>query len=220
MSANHAPQLSQLVHMPTLDPMEAERASLREQLAAASAGLVAEARCVPDDWEDMWEEKMTQLRCWEEKMAVLMPLVKQGKALRVSVWVDAEDAPALMEANDLYEKWSVEEAEECVRARQDVQMEEAMVEVGHEAHTCTTKAPKASPSKWAHGDDIMEVVKGKTHRKGKAPVHGRFDGKTAMDILQALRMVRAKAVAAHVANLHLQVHIKQLLEALAKLGVE
>ncbi|KIO11463.1 hypothetical protein M404DRAFT_20142 [Pisolithus tinctorius Marx 270] len=86
-----------------------------------------------------------------------------------------------------------------------------------------TKAPKAGTSKQAHdddNDDVVEVVEGRTCRKGKAPVRGGFDDKTAVDISQALRMVRAEAMAVHAANLHLQVHIKQLSEALAKLGVE
>ncbi|KAI6140979.1 hypothetical protein BKA82DRAFT_32705 [Pisolithus tinctorius] len=83
-----------------------------------------------------------------------------------------------------------------------------------------TKALKAGPSKWAHNDDNMEVVETCTHGKGKAPVHGGLDGKTASDISQALGMVRAKAKAAHAANLRLQVRIEQLSEALAKLGVE
>ncbi|KIN96160.1 hypothetical protein M404DRAFT_33474 [Pisolithus tinctorius Marx 270] len=133
MSANRAPRLSQLVRAPTPDPAEAEKASLREQLAAASAGLVAEVKCTPDDREDMREEKTTWLRRWEEKTAVLMPLVERGKALGVSVRVDAEDAPALAEADDWYERWTVEEAEACAKAEQDVQMgEETAVDVGNE----------------------------------------------------------------------------------------
>ncbi|KIO01400.1 hypothetical protein M404DRAFT_28695 [Pisolithus tinctorius Marx 270] len=114
MSANHAPCLSNL-----------------EQLTAASAGLMAEAKCVPDDREDMQEEKMTWLRHWEEKTAVLMPLVEQGKALGVSMWVDAEDAPTLVEADDLYKWWTMEEAEARTKAEQDIQTgEETAVEVG------------------------------------------------------------------------------------------
>ncbi|KIO01106.1 hypothetical protein M404DRAFT_29063 [Pisolithus tinctorius Marx 270] len=133
MSANHAPCLSQLVCMPTPDPTEAEKASLREQLAAVSAGLMAEVKCAPDNREDMQEEKTMWLRHWEEKTVVLMPLVKQGKALGVSVRVDAEDAPTLVEADNLYERWTMEEAEACAKAEQDVQMgEETMVEVGDE----------------------------------------------------------------------------------------
>ncbi|KIN95159.1 hypothetical protein M404DRAFT_34422 [Pisolithus tinctorius Marx 270] len=115
------------------DTVEAEKASLREQLAAASAGLMAEAKCAPDDREDMREEKTTWLRRWEEKTAVLMPLVKRGKALGVSMRVDAEDAPALAEADDWYEQWTAEEAEARVKAEQDVQMgEETAAEVGNE----------------------------------------------------------------------------------------
>ncbi|KIO11984.1 hypothetical protein M404DRAFT_19800 [Pisolithus tinctorius Marx 270] len=133
MSANCAPRLSQLVCAPTPDPVEAEKASLREQLAAALAGLVAEAKCAPDDQEDMREEKTTWLRRWEEKTAVLMPLVERGKALGVSVWVDAEDASTLAEADDWYEQWTAEEAEARVKAEQDVQMgEETAAEVGNE----------------------------------------------------------------------------------------
>ncbi|KAI6004350.1 hypothetical protein F5J12DRAFT_783346 [Pisolithus orientalis] len=86
---------------------------------------MAEAKCVPDNWEDM---------CWEEKMVVLMPLVEQGKALRVSVWVDTEDAPVLAEADDLHEWWAMEEADACVKAEQDVQMgEETVVELSDDS---------------------------------------------------------------------------------------
>ncbi|KIN92991.1 hypothetical protein M404DRAFT_36500 [Pisolithus tinctorius Marx 270] len=45
--------------------------------------------------------------------------------------VDAEDAPTLAKANDLYERWTAEEAEAHAKAEQDVQMgEEAAVELG------------------------------------------------------------------------------------------
>ncbi|KAI5990058.1 hypothetical protein F5J12DRAFT_786585 [Pisolithus orientalis] len=302
MSANHAPHLLQLVLALTPDPVEAERASLREQLAAASAGLVAEAKCVPNDWEDMWEEKVTWLRCWEEKTAILMPLVKQGKVLGVSVWVSAEDAPVLAEADDLYEQWTAEEAEAHAKVEQDIQMGEetvvelsddgavkmSHVEVPQPAHrsqktiaesnkeptwlkicipatgmithkepcmqcalkriyctgmlgkTCDVcakikqgceksskaagkKAPKASPSKWGHDDgnnDIMEVVKSRARRKGKVPVCGGLDDKTAVALSRALMMVRAKAMASHTATMHLQVCINQLMEALEELGIE
>ncbi|KIO02917.1 hypothetical protein M404DRAFT_27533 [Pisolithus tinctorius Marx 270] len=126
MSANRAPRLSQLVRVPTPDPAEAEKASLREQLAAALAGLVAEAKCAPDDREDMREEKTTWLRRWEEKTV-------GGKALGVSMRVDAEDAPVLAEADDWYEQWTAEEAEARAKAEQDIQMgEETAVEVGNE----------------------------------------------------------------------------------------
>ncbi|KIO00484.1 hypothetical protein M404DRAFT_29619 [Pisolithus tinctorius Marx 270] len=301
MSASHAPCLSQLVRTPTPDPAEAEKASLREQLAAASAGLVAEAKCVPDDREDMQEEKTTWLRRWEEKMAVLMPLVERGKTLGVSVRVDAGDASALAEADDWYERWTAEEAEARAKAEQDVQMgEETAAEVGNEGaglkmshvevpqparkrsrqtiaesedeagprvtippgsvlhkvpcarcsvknavcfglegRTCdgctrmkqgcekSTKAagkraPKAGPSKRAHDDDddIVEVVESRTRGKGKISGRSAVSNKTATDLSQALAMVRAEAVAAHAANLRLQVRIEQLAEALAEHGIE
>ncbi|KIO05033.1 hypothetical protein M404DRAFT_25647 [Pisolithus tinctorius Marx 270] len=210
--------------------MEVEKATLWEQIAVALASLVAEARCMPDDWEDMREEMMMWLRCWEEKT------------------VDTADTPVLAEANDLYEWWTTEEVELHAKAEQDIQMgEETMVELGDDsavkmshvevpqpAHkaiaesdkeehckgapcirpsgkTCdgctkmkqgceksskgvgkraqagasvvqSTKVAKASPSKWTNDDDddIMEVVKSRAHGKGKAPVHGGLDGKTAM----------------------------------------
>ncbi|KIO05524.1 hypothetical protein M404DRAFT_25233 [Pisolithus tinctorius Marx 270] len=104
MSANRTPRLSQLVNASTPDPAEAEKAVLREQIAAALAGLVTEAKCVPDDQEDMQEEKMIWLRRWEEKMAALMPLVEQGKMLGVSVWVDTADAPIVSQSVDCWYK--------------------------------------------------------------------------------------------------------------------
>ncbi|KAI5997660.1 hypothetical protein F5J12DRAFT_895806 [Pisolithus orientalis] len=139
MSANHAPHLSQLVHAPTPDPVEAERASLREQLVAASAGLMAEAKCAPDDWEDMQEEKATWLSHWEEKTVVLMPLV------------NAEDAPMLAEANDLYEWWATEEAKAHVKAEQDIQMgEETVVELGEDGAVKMSHVEVLQPAhKWS-----------------------------------------------------------------------
>ncbi|KIN93862.1 hypothetical protein M404DRAFT_35638 [Pisolithus tinctorius Marx 270] len=281
MSANCAPRLSQLVRASTPDPAEAEKVALREQIAAASAGLVAEAKCVPDDREDMR---------WEEKTVVLMPLVERGKTLGISMWVDAADAPTLAEADDVYERWTMEEAEVHAKAKQDVHMgEETAVGVGNEgtgvkmshvevpqpAHktiaesedeaglrvtippglegqTCdgctrmkqgcekstkaagkqaqasasiarSSKAPKAGPSKRAHNDDnddIVEVVESRTHGKGKTSGRSAVSNKTVTDLLQALAMVRAEAVATHAANLRLQVCIEQLAEALAEHGIE
>ncbi|KIO03279.1 hypothetical protein M404DRAFT_27249 [Pisolithus tinctorius Marx 270] len=287
MSANCAPRLSQLIHALTPDPTEAEKAALREQIVAVSAGLIAEAKCVPDDREDMWEEKMIWLRRWEEKMM-----------LGVSMWVDAADAPVLAEADDVYKWWTVEEAEARAKAEQDVQMGEetaegvgdegtgvkmSHVEVPQPAHKhlrqtiaeseneagprvtippgsvlhkvpcarCSvknmgcekekstkatgkqvqagasivqsSKAPKAGPSKRAHDDDdddIMEVVKSRTRRKGKTSGCSMVSNKTTTDLSQALAMVRAEAVAAHAANLRLQVHIEQLAEVLAEHGIK
>ncbi|KAI6144411.1 hypothetical protein BKA82DRAFT_35645, partial [Pisolithus tinctorius] len=111
MSASHAPHLSQLVCTATPDPIEVEKAAL----------LVAEARCFPEDHEGMEEEKTV----------VLMPLVEHRKELGVMVRVDTLDVPILAEVDNVYEQWTVEEAEVHVRAKQDVQMgEENMQEIG------------------------------------------------------------------------------------------
>ncbi|KIO11727.1 hypothetical protein M404DRAFT_20342 [Pisolithus tinctorius Marx 270] len=122
MSANRAPRLSQLVCAATPDPVKAEKADLRQQIAAASAILVAEARCFPKDREGMQEEKTMWLRCWEEKTAMLMLLVERGKELGVMVRVDAAEVPILAEADNVYERWTAEEAEVRARAEQDVLM--------------------------------------------------------------------------------------------------
>ncbi|KAI5994596.1 hypothetical protein F5J12DRAFT_896709 [Pisolithus orientalis] len=122
MSANHAPRLSQLICTATPDPVEAEKANLQQQIAAASAILVAEARCFPKDHEGMQEEKTMWLRCWEEKMAMLMLLVERRKELGVTVRVDAAEVPILAEADNIYERWMAEEAEVHARVEQDVQM--------------------------------------------------------------------------------------------------
>ncbi|KIO03193.1 hypothetical protein M404DRAFT_27180 [Pisolithus tinctorius Marx 270] len=251
------------------------------------------------------------------------PIVERGWELDVNVKIDMADGPTIAEADEVYERWSMEEvaaaahtgSDEDVRMEVEVAQEageglgtgatvlavtERMshVEVPQPAHktitesnddgkrkvtvppgqvlhmvpcagcsvkgmpcfglsgkTCdwcmkmkqgceksnkgagkrvqagasigavhSTKAPKAGPSKQAlddnDDDDNMEVVETHAHGKGKAPVCGGLDGKTASGISQALGMVRAEAMAAHAANLHLQVRIEQLSEALAKLGVE
>ncbi|KIN95849.1 hypothetical protein M404DRAFT_33814 [Pisolithus tinctorius Marx 270] len=79
------------------------------------------------------------------------------------------------------------------------------------------------PSKWAHDDDdddIVEVVESRTHGKGKTSGRSAVSNKTATDLSQALATVRAEAVAAHAANLQLQVRIEQLAEALAEHGIK
>ncbi|KIN99091.1 hypothetical protein M404DRAFT_30706 [Pisolithus tinctorius Marx 270] len=324
MSASHAPRLSQLVCAATPDPAEVEKATLKARFATASAALVAEAKCLPDDKAELWEEKVMWMRRWEEKTGEVYPIVERGWELDVDIKIDAVDGPAIAEADEAYERWSTEEVAAAARGGgdEDVRMEEEVAqEVGEGQGTsaavpaamermshmevpqparkrsrqtiaesddngkpkvtvppgqvlhavpcmrctikgtpcfgpsgkmcnwcvkmkqgckksskgsgkrpqagasiaCATKAPKASTSKQAHDNDdndVMEVVKGRTCGKGKAPVRGGFDDKTATDISQALGMVRAEAMAAHAANLHLQVHVEQLLEALARLGVE
>ncbi|KIN96811.1 hypothetical protein M404DRAFT_32950 [Pisolithus tinctorius Marx 270] len=168
--------------------MEAEKASLREQ-------LVAEVKCVPNNWEDMQEEKTTWIRCWEQKM----PAHKQSQQ-------------TIAERNDDNKPKGCKKSSKVVGKKAQAGASVAQL----------MKASKAGPSKWAHDDNnnSVEVVKTHGHGKGKVPVHGGVDEKTAMSLSQALGMVRAKAMAAHAANLCLWVHVKQLAEALAKLGVE
>ncbi|KIO01181.1 hypothetical protein M404DRAFT_28909 [Pisolithus tinctorius Marx 270] len=316
MSASRAPRLSQLVRAATPDPIEAEKTALKAKFIAASTALVAEAKCMPDDREDLWEEKRVVALIVAQ--GEVFPLVKRGRELDVDTKIDVADGPAVAEADEAYERWVSEEIA-WLKVDKDVQMEEEALQgakgqgasaaepvasvrmthvevpqparkrsrqavaegddddkpkitippgavlhpvpcarcalkgmscIGPSGKTCdgcvkmkqrceksnkgtgkkaqagasvarSTKAPKAGPSKRAHDDDDdMEVVETHTRGKGKAPVRGGFDGKTASDISQALGMVRAEAVAAHAANLRLQVRIEQLSEALAKLGVE
>ncbi|KIN96820.1 hypothetical protein M404DRAFT_32858 [Pisolithus tinctorius Marx 270] len=287
MSASCAPCLSQLVCTATPNLVEVEKATLKARFVTASVALIAEAKCLPDDKPELWEEK-----------GEVYPIVEHGQELDIDIKIDTVDRPAIAEADEAYKRWSVEEVAAAACRGSDEGEEEVTQEAGEgqgmgaamlvvmermlhvevlqpacktiaesdddgkpkgtpcfrpSSKTCdwcvkmkqgceksnkgvgkkvqagasvvrSTKAPKAGPSKQAHNDDDkdddVEVVKTCAHSKGKAPVCGRFDGKTASDISQALGMVRAEAVAAHAANLRLQVHIEQLLEALAKLGVE
>ncbi|KIO04886.1 hypothetical protein M404DRAFT_25971 [Pisolithus tinctorius Marx 270] len=139
MSANCAPRLSQL------------------QIAAASAILVAEARCFPEDREGMQEEKTMWLRRWEEKTATLMPLVERGKELGITVRVDAAEAPILAEADNVYERWTAEEAEVHARAEQDVQMgDENAQETGGPGASITVPA---ATEKMSHVEVVSRPVR-------------------------------------------------------------
>ncbi|KAI6008926.1 hypothetical protein F5J12DRAFT_892070 [Pisolithus orientalis] len=104
MSANHLPRLSQLIS------------------SLASAALVAKARCLLDDKEELWEEKVTWMHLWEQRTGEVHPLVKCGQVLGVDTRIDATDGPILAEANKAYEKWSVEEtaAAACGGGDEDV----------------------------------------------------------------------------------------------------
>ncbi|KIN98408.1 hypothetical protein M404DRAFT_31414 [Pisolithus tinctorius Marx 270] len=219
MSANHAPQLSQLIHVPTLDPAEAERVSLREQLVAASAGLVAEAKCVPDDQEDMWEEKTMWLRRWEEKT----PACKQSQQTIAESDKEPTQSKIHIPAMGMIthkEPWMQcalkrisctgmlgKTCNACTKIKQGC--EKSSKAAGKKAQAGasvarSTKAPKAGPSKWDHDsddDNIMEVVK------------SRACG-------NVLTMVRAKAMASHAATMCLQVCVDQLTEVLEELGIE
>ncbi|KIO05651.1 hypothetical protein M404DRAFT_25359 [Pisolithus tinctorius Marx 270] len=109
MSANHLSWLSQLICATYPDPIKVEKVSLRELFLAASAALVAEAKCMPDDREDLWDKKVMWLWQWEEKTGVIFPIVECSKVLGMDMKIDATNGPAVVEADEAYERWVVEE---------------------------------------------------------------------------------------------------------------
>ncbi|KIO00535.1 hypothetical protein M404DRAFT_29454 [Pisolithus tinctorius Marx 270] len=130
MSVNHAPRLSQLVRAATPDPAEVEKATLKVRFIVASAALVAEARCLPDDKEELWEEKVMWMCQWEERTGEVYPIIKRGQELGIDTKIDAVDGPTIAEANEAYERWVAEEIAHG-KADKDVQMgEEAVSEQG------------------------------------------------------------------------------------------
>ncbi|KIO11672.1 hypothetical protein M404DRAFT_20290 [Pisolithus tinctorius Marx 270] len=127
MSAGRAPRLSQLVCAATPDPIEAEKTSLREKFVAASTALVAEAKCLPDDKEELWEEKVMWMRRWEQRTGEVFPLVERGRALGIDTKIDMADGPAVAEANEAYERWVSKEIA-WGRADKDMRMEEVVAQ--------------------------------------------------------------------------------------------
>ncbi|KIN97490.1 hypothetical protein M404DRAFT_32221 [Pisolithus tinctorius Marx 270] len=130
MSAGRAPCLSQLVRMATPDPIEAEKTVLKAKFVVASVALVAEARCLPDDKEELWEEKVMWMRRWEERTGEVYPIVECGQELGIDTKIDAADGPAITETNEAYKRWVAEEISHG-KADKDVRMgEEAAQAVG------------------------------------------------------------------------------------------
>ncbi|KIO14603.1 hypothetical protein M404DRAFT_17484 [Pisolithus tinctorius Marx 270] len=119
MSANCAPHLSQLVCTATPNPVEAEKATLKARFVTASAALVAEAKCLPDNKPELWEEK-----------GEVYPIIECRQELDVDVKIDMADGPAIAEADEAYERWSTEEVAVAVHVGgdEDVQMEEEVVQ--------------------------------------------------------------------------------------------
>ncbi|KAI6148879.1 hypothetical protein BKA82DRAFT_22638 [Pisolithus tinctorius] len=111
MSASHAPCLSQLVRAATPDPVEVEKAALKARFVTASTALIAEAKCLPDDKVELWEEK-----------GEVYPIVECRWELDVNVKIDAVDGPVIAEADEAYERWSAEEvaAAACRGSDEDV----------------------------------------------------------------------------------------------------
>ncbi|KIO04839.1 hypothetical protein M404DRAFT_25919 [Pisolithus tinctorius Marx 270] len=132
MSANHAPHLSQLVCAATPDPIKAEKTALKVKFVIASTALVAEVRCLPDDKEELWEEKVMWMRQWEERTGEVYPIVERGQELGIDTKIDAADGPAITEADEAYERWVAEEISHR-KADEDVRMgEEAVQAVGEQ----------------------------------------------------------------------------------------
>ncbi|KIO12980.1 hypothetical protein M404DRAFT_19660 [Pisolithus tinctorius Marx 270] len=109
MSAGHAPRLSQLIRVATPDPIKAEKTALKARFIIASVALVAEARCLPDDKEELWEEKVMWMRRWEERTGEVYPIVEHGQELGIDTKIDAADGPAITEADEAYKRWVAEE---------------------------------------------------------------------------------------------------------------
>ncbi|KAI6140653.1 hypothetical protein BKA82DRAFT_33212 [Pisolithus tinctorius] len=205
MSANHAPCLSQLIHAATPDPVEAEKAALKTkfEFAAASTALVAEAKCMPDNRDDLWEEK---------KMGEVVPIVKCSRELDIDTKIDMADGLAIAEADGAYKQWVAKEIMQN-KIDKDMRMGEAALQDIREQQEVAERSMatakmshiEAGPLKKAVAKDEedIEIVKTCRHSKGKVPAHGGVDKSTAMALSQALTLVRAKANTAHMANLHL-----------------
>ncbi|KAI5987918.1 hypothetical protein F5J12DRAFT_898417 [Pisolithus orientalis] len=101
MATNCVPHLSQLVHVATPDPTKVEKATLKERCVAAAMALVAEAKCLLDDKEQLQEEWVIWMCWWEERMC--------RWELGVDTRINVMDRPAVAEANKAYEKWTAEE---------------------------------------------------------------------------------------------------------------
>ncbi|KIO00579.1 hypothetical protein M404DRAFT_29507 [Pisolithus tinctorius Marx 270] len=127
MSAGHAPHLSKLVCAATPDLIKAEKTTLRAKFVAASVALVAEVKCLPDDKEELWEEKVMWMHRWEQRTGEVFPLVEHRQELGIDTKIDTADGPAVAEANEAYKKWVAKEIV-CGRTDKDMWMEEAVAQ--------------------------------------------------------------------------------------------
>ncbi|KIO00585.1 hypothetical protein M404DRAFT_29519 [Pisolithus tinctorius Marx 270] len=155
MSANRAPRLSQLIRAATPDLIEAEKTALKAKFVVASAALVAEARCIPDDKEELWEEKVMWMHRWEERTGEVYPIIERGQELGIDTKIDAVDGPAIAEADEAYERWV---AEEIVRGKADTDMQmgkETVQAVGK--HGVSVAVP-AVTEKMSHVEVVARLV--------------------------------------------------------------
>ncbi|KAI5992589.1 hypothetical protein F5J12DRAFT_786119 [Pisolithus orientalis] len=122
MSANHAPQLSQLVCMATPNLIKAEKVTLRARFVTASMALVAEAKCLPNNREELWEEKVMWIHQWEERTVEVYSIIECGQELDIDVKIDAADGPTIAEADEADQRWSAEEVAAAVHGGSDEDM--------------------------------------------------------------------------------------------------
>ncbi|KIN99819.1 hypothetical protein M404DRAFT_30079 [Pisolithus tinctorius Marx 270] len=155
MSANCAPCLSQLVHAATPNPIEVEKTALKVKFIVASMALVTEARCIPDDKEELWEEKVMWMHRWEERTGEVYPIVKRGQELGIDTKIDAADGPAIVEANEAYERWVAKEIARRM-ADEDMRMgEETVQAVGEQGASVTVPAVT---EKMSHVEVVAQPV--------------------------------------------------------------
>ncbi|KIN99087.1 hypothetical protein M404DRAFT_30700 [Pisolithus tinctorius Marx 270] len=140
MSAGRAPCLSQLIRVATPDPIEAEKTALKARFVIASAALVAEARCLPDDKEELWEEK-----------GEVYPIVERRQELGIDTKIDTADGPTIAEADEAYKRWVAEEIVHR-KADEDMRMGEETAQAVSE-QDASVAAPAAT-EKMSH----VEVV--------------------------------------------------------------
>ncbi|KIO11986.1 hypothetical protein M404DRAFT_19802 [Pisolithus tinctorius Marx 270] len=156
MSAGHAPHLSQLVRVATPDLIKAEKTALKARFLVASAALVTEARCLPDDKEELWEEKVTWMRRWEERTGEVYPIVERGQELGIDTKIDTADGPTITEADEAYERWVAEEIAHG-KADEDVRMgEETAQAVGEQ--DASVSVPAAT-EKMSHVEVVAQLVR-------------------------------------------------------------
>ncbi|KAI6140163.1 hypothetical protein BKA82DRAFT_31262 [Pisolithus tinctorius] len=179
MSASRAPRLSQLICTATPDPAEVEKATLKARFATASVALVAEAKCLPDDKAELWEEKVMWMRRWEEKTGEVYPIVEHRQELDVDIKIDAADGPAIAEADEAYKRWSVEEVAAAVHGGgdEDVRMEEEVVQEVGEGQG-TSAAVLAAMERMSH----VEVPQPARKQSRQTIVESDDDGKPKVTV--------------------------------------
>ncbi|KIN94712.1 hypothetical protein M404DRAFT_34758 [Pisolithus tinctorius Marx 270] len=155
MSASCAPRLSQLIHAATPDPIKVEKATLREKFIATSMALVAEAKCLLDDKEELWEEKVMWMCRWEQRMGEVFPLIKHGQELGINTKIGTVDGPAMTEADKAYKRWVATEIA-CGKADEDVWMEEEVTQAVGEQGPSQFESPKQSQQTMAESEDKDE----------------------------------------------------------------